>query len=100
LRTSIFNFIFFSIYINFLFSDEFIEEESNQLIFAKKEVAKSKNKDLRNFFDFGFGIHHAGMLRSDRNLVERLFGQGHIRVLCCTSYLYFYVFISYPHREL
>ena len=28
----------------------------------------------------GIGIHHAGMLRSDRNLVERAFGQGLIKV--------------------
>lgn len=35
-------------------------EESNQLLFAKKEVSKSKNKDLKNLFDWGFGIHHAG----------------------------------------
>ena len=29
----------------------------------------------------GIGIHHAGMLRSDRNLVERLFREGLIKVL-------------------
>ena len=28
----------------------------------------------------GVGIHHAGMLRSDRNLVERLFREGLIKV--------------------
>jgi antiviral helicase SLH1 len=27
------------------------------------------------------------MLRSDRNLAERLFGAGHIKVLCCTATL-------------
>ena len=27
----------------------------------------------------GLGIHHAGMLRSDRNLMERAFGQGLIK---------------------
>ena len=35
----------------------------------------------------GVGIHHAGMLRSDRNLAERAFGQGLIKVLCCTATL-------------
>lgn len=29
----------------------------------------------------GLGIHHAGMLRSDRNLMERAFAQGLIKVL-------------------
>jgi len=28
----------------------------------------------------GFGIHHAGMLRADRNLTEKLFSQGLIKV--------------------
>ena len=28
----------------------------------------------------GLGMHHAGMLRSDRNLVERLFRDGVIKV--------------------
>ena len=27
------------------------------------------------------------MLRSDRNLVERLFGEGLLKVLCCTATL-------------
>jgi hypothetical protein len=35
----------------------------------------------------GIGIHHAGMLRSDRNLMERLFASGMLRVLCCTATL-------------
>jgi activating signal cointegrator complex subunit 3 len=32
-------------------------------------------------------MHHAGMLRADRNVVERLFISGAIRVLCCTATL-------------
>ena len=43
-------------------------------------MGKSRNKQLAELFDCGIGIHHAGMLRSDRNLVEKLFGQGHIKV--------------------
>ncbi|OEH75857.1 u5 small nuclear ribonucleoprotein helicase isoform 1 [Cyclospora cayetanensis] len=35
----------------------------------------------------GFAVHHAGMLRSDRTLSERLFASGAVRVLCCTSTL-------------
>ncbi len=54
---------------------------------AVKEVSKSKNKELRELFAHGFGIHHAGMLRSDRNLVERLFADGLIKVLCTTATL-------------
>lgn len=32
-------------------------------------------------------MHHAGMLRPDRNLTERLFSEGAIKVLCCTATL-------------
>ena len=32
-------------------------------------------------------MHHAGMLRRDRNLVEKMFSEGHIKVLCSTATL-------------
>lgn len=54
----------------------------------KREVAgKNRNKDSRELFQNGFGIHHAGMLRSDRNLTEKMFASGAIKVLCCTATL-------------
>ncbi|KAI9492472.1 Sec63 Brl domain-containing protein [Zychaea mexicana] len=52
-----------------------------------REVAKSKNKELKELFKFGFGMHHAGMLRSDRTLTERMFADGVLKVLCCTATL-------------
>uniref|UniRef100_A0A4W3HS74 Activating signal cointegrator 1 complex subunit 3 n=1 Tax=Callorhinchus milii TaxID=7868 RepID=A0A4W3HS74_CALMI len=54
---------------------------------AEKQIQKSRNKQLREIFPDGFGIHHAGMLRQDRNLVESYFSQGHIKVLICTATL-------------
>lgn len=39
-----------------------------------------KNADLRELLPYGFGIHHAGMARADRTLVEDLFADGHIQV--------------------
>lgn len=51
--------------------------------FFRRELAQSKNKELKQLFDFGFGIHHAGMLRTDRNMVERAFEAGVIKVRCC-----------------
>ncbi|KAJ3135746.1 hypothetical protein HK100_002436 [Physocladia obscura] len=54
---------------------------------AVKEIAKSRNKELKELFGSGFGIHHAGMLRSDRSMVERCFEKGYMRVLCCTATL-------------
>ncbi|XP_006865917.1 PREDICTED: activating signal cointegrator 1 complex subunit 3-like [Chrysochloris asiatica] len=54
---------------------------------AEKQVQKSRNKQVRELFPDGFSIHHAGMLRQDRNLVEHLFSNGHIKVLVCTATL-------------
>ena len=51
------------------------------------EVQKSQNKDLKEIFNYRFGVHHAGMVRSDRSLVERMFLNGTIRVLVCTATL-------------
>ncbi|KAI7860666.1 Sec63 Brl domain-containing protein [Circinella umbellata] len=53
----------------------------------KREVAKSRNRELKELFNFGFGMHHAGMLRSDRTLTERMFADGVLKVLCCTATL-------------
>jgi len=54
---------------------------------ASKEIKKSRNKEVQEVFENGVGLHHAGMLRSDRNLMERLFGSGCLKVLCCTATL-------------
>ncbi|KDO30337.1 hypothetical protein SPRG_05048 [Saprolegnia parasitica CBS 223.65] len=50
-------------------------------------VLKSRNRELQEFVGHACGIHHAGMLRSDRNLTEQLFENGQLRVLCCTATL-------------
>ena len=54
---------------------------------AMPEIGRSKARELRELFANGFGVHHAGMLRSDRNLMERMFADGLIKVLCCTATL-------------
>ena len=54
---------------------------------AFKELKNTKGRELRELVPKGFGTHHAGMPRSDRNRVEQLFAQGHINVLCCTATL-------------
>ncbi|EOY22054.1 hypothetical protein QUC31_007545 [Theobroma cacao] len=58
-----------------------------QFSLLKKEVVKSRNKDLVQLFEFGVGVHHAGMLRADRGLTERLFSDGILKVLVCTATL-------------
>ncbi|KAH8587559.1 Sec63 Brl domain-containing protein [Bisporella sp. PMI_857] len=54
---------------------------------AVKDMKSSKGRELRELLPKGIGIHHAGMARADRNLTERLFGSGVLKVLCCTATL-------------
>lgn len=61
--------------------------QSAQYAGAEKQMGNSRNSALRDLFPYGFSVHHAGMLRSDRNLVEKLFSEGLINVLVCTSTL-------------
>lgn len=46
-----------------------------------------QNEDLRDLLPYGFGVHHAGMTRVDRNMVEDLFADRHIQVLVSTATL-------------
>jgi len=46
----------------------------------RRSIGESRNKEMKQLFDNGFGIHHAGMLRPDRNLTERLFQERAIKV--------------------
>lgn len=54
---------------------------------ALRDVKTSKGRELRELVPKGFGCHNAGMPRSDRNMIERFFGEGVIKVLCCTATL-------------
>jgi antiviral helicase SLH1 len=60
---------------------EFNCEEHPQWSAFRRSVGESRNKEMKQLFDTGFGIHHAGMLRSDRNLMERLFEARAIKVI-------------------
>lgn len=53
----------------------------------RRDIGQSKNREMKQLFDSGFGIHHAGMLRSDRSMMERMFDARAIKVLCCTATL-------------
>ncbi|EFX02787.1 dead deah box DNA helicase [Grosmannia clavigera kw1407] len=54
---------------------------------AVASIRQSKAREIRELLGKGLGIHHAGMARADRNLMERLFGEGVLQVLCCTATL-------------
>ncbi len=53
----------------------------------KNEAEQVKNLELKDILPYGFAIHHAGMNRVDRTLVEDLFADKHIQVLVSTSTL-------------
>lgn len=58
-------------------SREILTEESEQVT----------DPNLKELMPYGFGIHHAGMSRSDRSSVEDLFADGSLQVLVCTATL-------------
>jgi antiviral helicase SLH1 len=57
---------------------ETIEHPKHQ--FYRRDISTSRNKEMKELFDAGFGIHHAGMLRSDRNMMEKMFEDQAIKV--------------------
>ncbi|EPS38085.1 hypothetical protein H072_8181 [Dactylellina haptotyla CBS 200.50] len=67
--------------------DLFDNTEHPRYDILKKDVDKAKGRELKELFKKGLGVHHAGMLRSDRNLMEKLFAEGVTKVLCCTATL-------------
>ena len=54
---------------------------------AMKDLKTAKGREVKELVPKGFGTHHAGMPRTDRNKIETLFAKGHISVLCCTATL-------------
>jgi antiviral helicase SLH1 len=55
-------------------------QDHPQWNFFRRSIGESRNKEMKQLFDDGFGIHHAGMLRSDRNMMERMFQERVIKV--------------------
>jgi len=46
-----------------------------------------QSSELRDILPYGIGIHHAGLSKADRKMVEDLFAQGFIQLLCSTATL-------------
>lgn len=67
--------------------DDYSCQDLPQWQLFRRDVGGSRNREMRELFDHGFGIHHAGMLRGDRNITERLFASKAIKVLVCTATL-------------
>ncbi|KAJ1551678.1 DEIH-box ATPase, partial [Nowakowskiella sp. JEL0078] len=60
---------------------------SREILRETAEDEKVKNADLKELLPYGLAIHHAGMVRTDRSLVEDLFAEGHVQVLVSTATL-------------
>ncbi|XP_034488754.1 activating signal cointegrator 1 complex subunit 3 [Drosophila innubila] len=68
-------------------SAAFLPADNNAHGLASRSIQKSRNKQLVELFSCGLAMHHAGMLRADRQMVEKYFVEGHITVLVCTATL-------------
>lgn len=65
---------------------EIITEISTREI-LQQESDRVTNAKLQRLLISGIGVHHAGLNRDDRTLVEDLFAQGHLKVLVSTATL-------------
>jgi pre-mRNA-splicing helicase BRR2 len=65
----------------------FIKEGSASSEILRTEAENAQSEDLKDLLAYGFAIHHAGMSRADRNLVEDLYGDKHAQVLVSTATL-------------
>ena len=66
---------------------QFVRPDSATREILTEEAGNVKDSNLRDLLPFGFAIHHAGMSREDRTLVEELFADGSVQVLVCTATL-------------
>uniref|UniRef100_A0A1U7X5T2 RNA helicase n=1 Tax=Nicotiana sylvestris TaxID=4096 RepID=A0A1U7X5T2_NICSY len=66
---------------------KFLKEDglTREILQSQTELIKSNG--LKDLLPYGFAIHHAGLVRTDRQLVEELFADGHVRVLVSTATL-------------
>lgn len=62
-------------------------------------IAKSiQDEALRHTISFGIGLHHAGLSSGDRDIVERLYLSGEIRVLVATATLAWVSMVLYDDK--
>ncbi len=65
----------------------FMKDKNASTMVLRQEAEQVKNNELKDLLPYGFAIHHAGMSRVDRTLVEDLFDDKHIQVLVSTATL-------------
>nr|XP_023887210.1 DExH-box ATP-dependent RNA helicase DExH12-like [Quercus suber]XP_023887211.1 DExH-box ATP-dependent RNA helicase DExH12-like [Quercus suber]XP_023887212.1 DExH-box ATP-dependent RNA helicase DExH12-like [Quercus suber]XP_023887213.1 DExH-box ATP-dependent RNA helicase DExH12-like [Quercus suber] len=65
----------------------FLKEDSASLEILRSQIDLVMSNELKDLLPYGFAIHHAGLTRADRQLVEELFSYGHVQVLISTATL-------------
>ncbi len=63
------------------------DSESKKILEAIANEETITSKDLKELLVDGIGIHHAGLSRTDRDLVEELFADRHLNILVSTATL-------------
>jgi pre-mRNA-splicing helicase BRR2 len=66
---------------------KFLHEDSASREILSTEVESIKTQDVKDLLPYGFAIHHAGLPRTDRKLIEDLYADRHIQVLVSTATL-------------
>jgi len=64
-----------------------MKEEGSYKEILQSEIGNIKDNDLKDLLPYCMGVHHAGMNREDRALVEDLFNEGHLQIIVSTSTL-------------
>ena len=64
-----------------------IKDDSATREILKTEGEKTISNDVRDLLPFGIGVHHAGLPRQDRSMIEDLFAARHLQVLVSTATL-------------
>merc|ERR550514_2315179 len=66
---------------------KFLQEDSASREILATECDAMKTNDLKEMIPFGIGVHHAGLPKTDRKLVEDLFADKHVQILVSTATL-------------
>jgi pre-mRNA-splicing helicase BRR2 len=66
---------------------KFLHEDSASREILQAEVDSIKTQEVKDLLPYGFAVHHAGLPRTDRKLVEDLFADKHVQVLVSTATL-------------
>lgn len=64
-----------------------LKSDSGTVEILKLEAENMNDRSLKEIVPSGFGIHHAGLNKEERSVVEDLFAQGHLQVLVSTATL-------------